>query len=83
MVDLVILHGPPASGKLTTANKLHDLICVRVFHNHLTLDVAKSLLTFGDLAFWDLVKDIRLLSLQSYFVLLVYTFGMLPKHHSA
>ena len=67
MVDLVLLHGPPASGKLTIAKELSDLVGARVFHNHLTLDVAKSLLTFGDPEFWDLVRDLRLLSLRSYF----------------
>ncbi len=67
MVDLVLLHGPPASGKLTIANELSVLTGARVFHNHLTLDVAKSLLDFGEPEFWDLVRDLRLLSFQSYF----------------
>jgi len=67
MVDLVLLHGPPAAGKLTTANALSALVKARVFHNHLTLDVAKSLLNFGDPEFWDLVHDLRLLSLTAYF----------------
>ena len=67
MVDLVILHGPPASGKLTIAKELNVLIGARVFHNHLTLDVAKSLLNFGEPGFWDLVHDLRLQSLRSYF----------------
>jgi len=38
MVDLVLLHGPPASGKLTIAKELSVLTEARVFHNHLTLD---------------------------------------------
>jgi len=67
MVDLVLLHGPPASGKLTIANALSALTGARVFHNHLTLDVAKSLFDFGAPGFWDLVRDLRLLSYRSYF----------------
>lgn len=67
MVDLILLHGPPASGKLTIANELNALIGARVFHNHLTLDVAKALLNFGAPGFWDLVHDLRLVSLRSYF----------------
>lgn len=67
MVDLVLLHGPPASGKLTIANELNGLIGARVFHNHLTLDVAKSLLNFGEPGFWDLVHELRRQSLRSYF----------------
>ena len=46
MVDLVLLHGRPASGKLTIANQLNALLGLRVFHNHLTIDVAKSLFEF-------------------------------------
>lgn len=67
MVDLVLLHGPPASGKLTIAKEISNLIGARVFHNHLTLDVAKSLLTFGDAEFWELVHELRLVSLRSFF----------------
>lgn len=61
------MHGPPASGKLTIANEIRELIGARVFHNHLTLDVAKSLLTFGDPELWILVHDLRLVSLTSFF----------------
>ena len=67
MVDLVLLHGPPATGKLTIARELRKLTGVRVFHNHLTLDVAKSLFDFGEPEFWDLVHDLRLMALRSYF----------------
>jgi len=67
MADLVLLHGPPASGKLTIANEISKLVKARVFHNHLTLDVAKSILDFGDPGFWDLVHELRLLSLRAYF----------------
>ena len=67
MVDLVLLHGPPASGKLTIAKELSSLIGARVFHNHLTLDVAKALLNFGAPGFWELVHDLRLQSFRAYF----------------
>lgn len=67
MVDLVLLHGPPAAGKLTIAKELSDLIGARVFHNHLTLDVAQSLFNFGDPEFWNLVYDLRLLSFNAFF----------------
>lgn len=67
MVDLVLLHGPPASGKLTIAKELCALSGARVFHNHLTLDVAKSMFDFGEPEFWDLVSNLRMLSFQSYF----------------
>lgn len=67
MVDLVIIHGPPAAGKYTTATELAALTGARVFHNHVTLDVAKSLYEFGVPEFWELVDELRLLSFRSYF----------------
>ena len=67
MPDLILLHGPPASGKLTIAKQLSVLTGARVFHNHLTLDVAKSLFNFGDPEFWALVHDLRILSYKAYF----------------
>ena len=67
MVDLVLLHGPPASGKLTVARELGALTGARVFHNHLTLDVAKSVLDFGAPGFWPLVGELRLASFRSLF----------------
>jgi len=67
MTDLVLLHGPPAAGKLTIANEIGKLVKARIFHNHLTLDVAKSLIDFGEPGFWELVHELRLLSFRAYF----------------
>jgi predicted kinase len=36
-VDLVLIHGLPAAGKLTTARQLSELVGVPVFFNHLTV----------------------------------------------
>lgn len=69
MADLIILHGPPASGKLTTAKQLSALTDASIFHNHLTLDVAKSLLDFGTDEFWHLTHELRALSLETHFKL--------------
>jgi len=67
MSNLIVLHGPPASGKLTIANELSQIANTRVFHNHLTIDVANSILEFGAAGFWELVGELRILSLQSFF----------------
>lgn len=67
MADLLILHGPPASGKLTTAKQVSALTGSAVFHNHLTLDVAKALLEFGAEGFWNLVDDIRIRAFETHF----------------
>lgn len=41
-MDLVILYGLPASGKLTVARELARLTGYRIFHNHLTVDLVTS-----------------------------------------
>jgi adenylylsulfate kinase-like enzyme len=58
-MKLIFLHGPPASGKYTIARILHDSYGVLNFHNHLTIDVAKSLFNFGTPEFWDLTHRLR------------------------
>ncbi len=56
---LIFLHGPPASGKYTIARILHESHGVLNFHNHLTIDVAKSLFDFGTPEFWELTHRLR------------------------
>ena len=46
-MKLVFLHGAPAVGKLTVARELAALTGFRLFHNHLTVDLATSLFPFG------------------------------------
>jgi hypothetical protein len=46
-IELVFLHGPAASGKLTTARALEDAVGFPVFHNHLVVDALTSVFTFG------------------------------------
>lgn len=46
-MQLVFLHGPAASGKLTTALALGDLIGFPVFHNHLVVDALTTVFPFG------------------------------------
>jgi shikimate kinase len=58
-LKLIFLHGPPASGKYTIARVLRASYGVLNFHNHLTLDVAKSLFDFGTPEFWELTHRLR------------------------
>ena len=51
-MKLIYLHGPPAAGKYTIAKALETKIGARIFHNHLTIDVAKAIFDFGTPAFW-------------------------------
>lgn len=60
IMKLIYLHGPPAAGKYTIAKELEAKIGARIFHNHLTIDVAKAIFDFGTPAFWKLVYTLRL-----------------------
>jgi chloramphenicol 3-O-phosphotransferase len=59
-MKLVFLHGPPAVGKLTIARELAALTGFRLFHNHLTVDLVRSLFPFGSEPFILLREQIWL-----------------------
>ena len=42
-MKLVVIYGPPAVGKLTTAEKLGAITGYRVFHSHLAIDMVNSI----------------------------------------
>jgi cytidylate kinase len=46
-MDLIFLHGPAASGKLTTARALGRNLNYPVFHNHLVVDLLTTVFPFG------------------------------------
>ncbi len=60
----IYLHGPPAVGKLTVAKHLVELTDARLFDNHVAIDLARSILSFEEDGFWELVKRTRLLVLE-------------------
>lgn len=59
-MKLVFLHGAPAVGKLTVARELAMLSGLRLFHNHLTVDLVSSLFSFGTEPFVLLREEIWL-----------------------
>src|SRR5476651_1724683 len=59
-MKLVFLHGPPAAGKLTVARELAALTGLRLFHNHLTVNLALAVYDFGTLGFVALREQIWL-----------------------
>jgi shikimate kinase len=64
-MKLIILHGPPASGKLTLANRLKDELGYNVLHNHLTVDLALEVYSeFGEGDFYDFVDKLRSLAIE-------------------
>ena len=63
-MDLVYLHGPPASGKLTIAKELAARPNCGVFHNHLAIDMARPFFEFGSEQFWGLVGTLRVTAVR-------------------
>ncbi len=64
-MKLIIVHGPPASGKLTIARGLSESLGYRVLHNHLTVDLALEVYPeFGGNDFFDFVDNIRSLCIE-------------------
>ena len=61
---VILLHGPPASGKLTIARHLAAQIGAVVLHNHLTFNLARELFEIGDQRLLDLHRALRLLMLD-------------------
>jgi len=58
-MKLIIIHGPPAAGKLTIANALAWRTDFKVFHNHLSIDCTVPVFGLGSDGFWDLNLRIR------------------------
>jgi hypothetical protein len=59
-MKLIFIYGPPATGKLTVAKELAKLTNYKIFHNHLTVDLLRSVFKFGTKTFFDLSDRIRL-----------------------
>jgi hypothetical protein len=59
-IPFVVIYGPPASGKLTIAQQVSQLTKLKLFHNHLTVDLLLSVFEFGSPAFVDLREQIWL-----------------------
>ena len=60
MTKIVIIYGSEASGKLTIARSLTSLTDLRLFHNHISIDVGKVLFDHGEDEFSELVWQVRL-----------------------
>ena len=59
-MQIVFIHGPAACGKLSVATELSALSGLRLFHNHLTVDLVSALFDFGSEAFNRLRESIWL-----------------------
>jgi hypothetical protein len=47
-MNLIFIHGPAASGKLTIGRELERLTGIPLFHNHLVVDALLEKLSFGE-----------------------------------
>ena len=59
-MKLIFLHGLPGVGKLTVARELAKLTGLRIFHNHLAVDLAESVFEFGSPPFVELREKVWL-----------------------
>lgn len=59
-MKLLFLHGPPAAGKLTIAREVAARTGWRLFHNHLTVNLALAVYDFGTPGFVALREEIWL-----------------------
>jgi shikimate kinase len=53
-MDLLVLFGPPAAGKMTVGRALVARSRYRLFHNHMTIEPLLGLFAFDDPAFQQL-----------------------------
>ena len=65
MTKLLILYGSEASGKLTIARELAALTNLKLFHNHISVDVGKALYEYGEEPYNELIWKVRLAVFKS------------------
>lgn len=63
-MTFALLYGPPAMGKLTVATELAKLTGFKVFHNHLSIDLAETFFERGTSSFGRVVHGVRVLVLE-------------------
>jgi hypothetical protein len=64
-MKLLLLHGAPATGKLTVAKALLRQVPGRLFDNHAAIDLARTIFDFGAPGFWELVRAVRYAALEA------------------
>lgn len=63
-MKLLLIHGAPATGKLTVARELSKITRVAFVDNHAAIDIARMVFNFAGSGFWELVHDIRVTTLR-------------------
>ncbi|MFD1157047.1 AAA family ATPase [Roseovarius aestuarii] len=63
-MKLFLIHGAPATGKLTVGRALSSLTGLPLVDNHAAIDIARMVFGFAKPGFWDLVHDLRVATLH-------------------
>lgn len=63
-MKLILIHGAPATGKLTVARELALLTGSPLVDNHAAIDIARMVFGFSAPGFWDLVHNLRVTTLH-------------------
>ncbi|NJC96370.1 MAG: shikimate kinase [Anaerolineales bacterium] len=58
-MNFVVIFGPPAVGKMTVGYELAKLTGMKVFHNHMTIDLVLEFFPYGHKKFHTLVNEFR------------------------
>ena len=58
-MKFMIIFGPPAVGKMTVGHELAKLTGLKLFHNHMTIELVLSFFDFGQPQFLRLVSEFR------------------------
>jgi hypothetical protein len=58
-MKFIIIFGPPAVGKMSVGSELAKLTGLKLFHNHMTIDLVLNFFAFGDPRFHKLVSEFR------------------------
>ena len=65
MAKLVLLTGPQAVGKMTVGQELAKITGLKLFHNHMTIDLVSNFFNYSTEEGRNLVNDIRMLVLET------------------
>ncbi|MEM6304023.1 MAG: hypothetical protein AAF744_04840 [Pseudomonadota bacterium] len=63
-MQLILIHGAPATGKLTVGRALARLTETPLVDNHAAIDIGRMVFGFAQPGFWDLVHKLRLTTLS-------------------
>lgn len=64
-MQMIYIHGAPAVGKFTVAKELAKLTGARLFDNHASIDLARTVFDHAAPGFWSLVRSARVLVIEA------------------